>query len=215
MDDLEEIIKKNFINSYSQNIQFTSNLKNVFKTYYSQNAKYHVLWLFLHSFSFAYPLEPSEEYKMETANFIYNIIPKNLGGCGSCQNDYKTFLENINIYRVVSSRDTISNFFVDLHNHISSKKIEQNNRLVTNTSTSKHNITINDVTKSIVPTVYSYDEVKQIYTDTDYISLLEDKYSINMFTLIENKMLASFYTEFNKINLETNGINFDINIQIT
>jgi len=212
MSDLEEIIKNNLINSYSQNIQFTSNLKNVFKTYYSQNAKYHILWLFLHSFSFAYPLEPSEEYKIETANFINNVIPKNLGGCGSCQNDYKTFIENINIYRVVSSRNTISTFFVDLHNHITSKKIEQNNRYVVD---NKHNITINDVTKSIVPTVYSYDHVKEIYTDTDYISLLEDKYSINMFTLIETKMLASFYTEFNKINIQTNGINFDINIQIT
>jgi len=212
MSDLEEIIKNNLINSYSQNIQFTSNLKNVFKTYYSQNAKYHILWLFLHSFSFAYPLEPSEEYKIETANFINNVIPKNLGGCGSCQNDYKTFIENINIYRVVSSRNTISTFFVDLHNHITSKKIEQNNRYVVD---NKHNITINDVTKSIVPTVYSYDHVKEIYTDTDYISLLEDKYSINMFTLIETQMLASFYTKFNKINLETNGINFDINIQIT
>ena len=212
MSDLEQIIKNNLINSYSQNIQFTSNLKNVFKTYYSQNAKYHILWLFLHSFSFAYPLEPSEEYKIETANFINNVIPKNLGGCGSCQNDYKTFIENINIYRVVSSRNTISTFFVDLHNHITSKKIEQNNRYVVD---NKHNITINDVTKSIVPTVYSYDHVKEIYTDTDYISLLEDKYSINMFTLIETQMLASFYTKFNKINLETNGINFDINIQIT
>jgi len=212
MSDLEQIIKNNLINSYSQNIQFTSNLKNVFKTYYSQNAKYHILWLFLHSFSFAYPLEPSEEYKIETANFINNVIPKNLGGCGSCQNDYKTFIENINIYRVVSSRNTISTFFVDLHNHITSKKIEQNNRYVVD---NKHNITINDVTKSIVPTVYSYDHVKEIYTDTDYISLLEDKYSINMFTLIETKMLASFYTEFNKINIQTNGINFDINIQIT
>jgi len=213
MSDLEEIIKQNFITSYSQNIQFTSNLKNVFKTYYSQNVKYHILWLFLHSFSFAYPLEPSEEYKLETANFIYNIIPKNLGGCGGCQNDYKIFIENVNIFSVVSSRDEISMFFFDLHNHISSKKTEQNNRLVTNTS--KHNITINDTIKNIVPTIYIYDNVKQFYTDTDYISLLEDKYSINMFTLIESKILASFYTEFNKINLETNGINFDINIQIT
>ena len=212
MSDLEEIIKQNFINSYSENMKFENNLKNIFKTYYSQNAKYHILWLFFHSFSFAYPLEPSEEYKLETANFIYNIIPKNLGGCGGCQNDYKTFIENINIYRVVSSRDEISMFFFDLHNHITSKKLEQNNIFVTYT---KYNITINNVTKPIVPTIYIYDNVKQFYTDTNYIELLEDKYNINMFTLIETQMLASFYTKFNKINLETNGINFDINIQIT
>ena len=76
------------------------------------------MWLFFHSFSFAYPEIPSEEYKIETANFISNIIPKNLGGCGGCQNDYKIYIEKLNVFRIVSSKQELSTFFVDLHNYI-------------------------------------------------------------------------------------------------
>ena len=91
MDILDEIIKNQMIYSYENNAAFRNQLVNTFNSHYTQNIKYHIMWLFFHSFSFAYPEIPSEEYKIETANFISNIIPKNLGGCGGCQNDYKIY----------------------------------------------------------------------------------------------------------------------------
>lgn len=36
---------------------------------------------------------------LETAIFISSIIPKNLGGCGGCKNDYKIYIENLNIFK--------------------------------------------------------------------------------------------------------------------
>ncbi len=211
MDELEIIIKQNFINSYSQNIQIKNNLKNVFKTYYSQNIKYHILWLFLHSFSFSYPLKPSEECMLETVNFIYNIIPKNLTSCSVCQNDYNKYIEHFNIFTVVSSRNNISNFFIDLHNHITKKKIDS----ITKSVYEINKFNINNLSEFNNYNIYDYDYIKQIYTNTDYVSLLENKFNINMFKLIENKMLSSFFIEFNKINIENINIDFNINLQIT
>lgn len=104
MDALDEIIKNHMIFSYENNIEFRGKLINLLNVHHLTNRKFHLMWLFFHSFSFAYPENPSEECKMETANFILNIIPKNLGGCGGCQNDYKTYIERLNVFRIVSSK---------------------------------------------------------------------------------------------------------------
>jgi hypothetical protein len=66
MNNLDEIIKNQMISSYENNSTFRSQLTNLFNTHYLQNSKFHLMWLFFHLFSFAYPEEPSEEYKMET-----------------------------------------------------------------------------------------------------------------------------------------------------
>jgi len=126
MDNLDEIIKNQMISSYENNAAFRNQIINTFNNHYIQNIKYHIMWLFFHSFSFAYPEIPSEEYKIETANFISNIIPKNLGGCGGCQNDYKKYIDKLNIFRIVSSKLELSTFFVDLHNYITNNKFQEN-----------------------------------------------------------------------------------------
>ena len=210
MDNLDEIIKNQMISSYENNSAFRTQLTNVFNTHYIQNIKYHLMWLFFHSFSFAYPESPSEEYKIETANFISNIIPKNLGGCGGCQNDYKTYIEKLNVFRIVSSKLELSTFFVDLHNYINNKKFDQQNRTVTN----NFNILINDNDKLVSPINFTYEDAKNKYNITDYIYLLETKYNINIFKLIENKSLATFYDIFNKqkFDLYDNKFNIDISI---
>ena len=166
------------------------------------------MWMFFHSFSFAYPDIPSDEYKIETAHFITNVIPKNLGGCGGCQNDYKTYIEKLNVFRIVSSKLELSTFFVDLHNYINNKKFVQPNRIVTN----NFKILINDIPKIESPIFLNYEDVKSKYEQTDYISLLETKFSINIFKLIENKSLAAFYELFNKINFDSNIFNIDLTI---
>ena len=211
MDNLDEIIKKQMISSYENNAAFRNQLVNTFNSHYTQNIKYHLMWLFFHSFSFAYPDNPSEEYKIETANFISNIIPKNLGGCGGCQNDYKKYIEKLNVFRIVSSKQELSTFFVDLHNYINNKKFDQQNRNVAN----NFNILINDNDKLVSPIIFTYEDAKNKYNITDYITLLESKFAINIFKLIENKSLSTFYDIFNKLKFDLYDNKFNIGISIT
>jgi hypothetical protein len=212
MDVLDDILKNQMIVSYNSNVTFRSQLINIFNNHYLQNIKYHLMWMFFHSFSFAYPDIPSDEYKIETAHFISNIIPKNLGGCGGCQNDYKTYIEKLNIFRIASSKQELSSFFVDLHNYINKKKFDQQNRNVTN----NFNILINNISKLEFPIFFNYEDVKNKYEQTNYITLLETKFNINIFTLIENKSLATFYDFFNKLNFDLCVVNkIDIGISIT
>ena len=211
MDNLDEIIKNQMIFSYENNAAFRTQIINVFNSHYIQNIKYHIMWLFFHSFSFAYPEVPSEEYKIETANFISNIIPKNLGGCGGCQNDYKTYIEKLNVFRIVSSKQELSTFFVDLHNYINNKKFVQQNRNVTN----NFNILINDNEKLVSPLNFTYEDAKNKYEQIDYITLLETKFSINIFKLIDNKSLATFYDIFNKIDFKFADTKYNISFRFT
>ena len=59
---------------------------------------------------------------------------------------------------------------------------------------------------------FNYEDVKSKYEQTDYISLLETKFSINIFKLIENKSLVTFYDTFNKLNFDSNIFNIDLTI---
>ena len=198
MDKLDEILKKQMISSYENNVTFRNELIRTFNNHL-KNIKYHVMWLFFHSFSFAYPENPNDEYKIETVNFISTIIPKNLGGCGGCQNDYKKYIDKLNIFRIVSSKKEISTFFVDLHNYINKTNFEKQTLNINNFT-----ITINENEKGS-PIYCNYVDVENMYTQNDFISLLESNFNINMFKLIENKSLSSFYDSFNKINFETSG----------
>jgi hypothetical protein len=213
MNNLDEIIKNQMIFSYENNLTFRNQLINIFNNHYLQNIKYHLMWMFFHSFSFAYPDFPSDEYKMETANFIAITIPKNLGGCGGCQNDYKKYIDKLNIFRVVSSKLELSAFFVDLHNYINNNKFDQQNRFVVN-NTTNFNIIINENENSVSPIKYSYEDVKKKYEQTDYIPLLESKFGINMFKLIDGKSLATFYDDFNKIELKMADMKYNIYLNL-
>jgi hypothetical protein len=210
MDNLDQTIKNHMIFSYENNVAFRTQLTNTFNTHYTQNSKYHLMWLFFHSFSFSYPEIPSEEYKIETANFIANIIPKNLGGCGGCQNDYKKYIDKLNIFRIVSSKLELSTFFVDLHNYINNNKFDQQNRKFTN----NFNILINENDKLASPINCSYEDVRSKYEQTDYIPLLESKFGINIFKLIENKSLATFYDDFNKIDFKFSDTKYNISFSL-
>jgi hypothetical protein len=135
-----------------------------------------------------------------------------LGGCGGCQNDYKIYIEKLNVFRIVSSKLELSTFFVDLHNYINKKKIDQQTVNVK----SNFNILINENEKLVAPINCNYEDVKNKYEQTNFITLLESKFNINLFTLIENKSLATFYEFFNKINFDLCVVNkIDIGISIT
>jgi hypothetical protein len=213
MEKLDEIIKNQMISSYESNISFRTQLTHIFNNHYIQNIKYHLMWMFFHSFSFAYSDIPSDEYKIETANFISNVIPKNLGGCGGCQNDYKKYIENRNIFRIVSSKQEISTFFVDLHNYINNKKFQEN--IYRESDTNKFIIFANEKEKLSAPVFFNYEDVKSKYEQTDYISLLEAKFNINIFNLIDNKSLSLFYDDFNKINFKMPDVQYNISFHFT
>ena len=108
----------------------------------------------------------------------------------------------------MSSKLELSTFFVDLHNYINNNKFQQPNRNVVN----NFNILINENAKLASPIKCSYEDIKNKYEQTDYISLLESKFGINIFKLIENKSLATFYDIFNKIKFDSNVFNIDITI---
>ena len=210
---LDETIKNHMIFSYENNSAFRTQLTNIFNTHYLQNSKYHLMWLFFHSFSFAYPEEPSEEYKMETANFIVNVIPQNLGGgCNGCQNDYKKYIAKRNIFRIVSSKLELSTFFVDLHNYINNIKFEKKYNIAPDANKF---IFDKDKEKIPSPVFFSYEDVKSIYEQTNYISLVEEKFNINIFNLIDNQSLSLFYDDFNKINFKTADVQYNISFSFT
>lgn len=208
---LDETIKNHMIFSYDNNISFKIQLINALNTHYLQNSRFHLMWLFFHSFSFAYPEEPSEEYKIETANFIANVIPQNLGtGCTGCQNDYKKYIARRNIFRIVSSKQELSTFFVDLHNYINNIKFEKKYYMAPDA-----NKFIFEQETIPGPVFFNYEDVKSIYEQTNYVSLLEEKFNINIFNLIDNQSLSSFYDEFNKINFKTADVQYNISFSFT
>ena len=213
MDSLDEIIKNHMIFSYESNLSFKTQLTNLFITHNIQNSKFHLMWLFFHSFSFAYPEKPSEEYKMETANFIVNVIPQNLGGCGGCQNDYKKYIAKLNIFRIVSSKQELSTFFVDLHNHINNIKFEK--KYYTLNEENKIIILTNGKEKISAPVFFNYEDVKSNYEQRDYITLLEAKFNINMFNLIDNNSLSLFYDDFNKIDFKIADTKYNVSFSFT
>ena len=214
---LDEIQKTHMISSYENNCAFRYQLINLLNTHYTQNVKYHLMWLFFHSFSFAYPDNPSDEYKIETADFISNVIPKNLGGCGGCQNDYKKYIEKRNIFRIVSSKLEISTFFVDLHNYINNNNFEKKYNIAPDAN--KFIFGADEKEKISVPIsapiFFSYEDVKSIYELTDYISLLEANFNINIFNLIDNKSLSLFYVDFNKIDFKTTVVKYNVSFSLT
>jgi hypothetical protein len=207
--DINSILKESISTTSKQNITIYNNLVNLLNNHFSQNLKYHLLWLFFHSFSFAYPENPSDDYKMEIADFIVNVVPFNLGGCGGCQNDFKLYIKTVNIFRVVSSRTELSNFFYNFHNHINAKKHE-----FYKNKTHTFKLPDFDLEKAI--NVLTYEDVKHKYEETDYITLLEEKYDINMFKLIENKTLSTtFYQKINQIDFNTVTSDITISINMT
>jgi hypothetical protein len=52
------------------------------------------------------------------------------------------------------------------------------------------------------------------YEQTDYIPLLESNFGINIFKLIENKSLTTFYDIFNKIDFKTSDTKYNVSFSL-
>ena len=78
------------------------------------------MWLFLHTMSFNYPVNPSEEQKKHYYKFLKNL--QNILPCKYCRDNYK---ENLKIHKlnksVMKNRDTLSRWVYVLHEMINKK----------------------------------------------------------------------------------------------
>ena len=225
IDDIDTDIIQGFMNSYTKNIQFSNLVANTFNRFYLQNVKYHLLWLFIHSFAYAYnPINDSQ--KLQVANFIYYTIPKFLTDfCSSCSSDYSTYIVGQDIMNAVQDRTRLSNFFLELHNHISRVNFDSN--IIDDIYRPAFIIDVNSTklyanTPPTPPTTYTFQDLTNKYGGSiDYNAKLYTKFRISMNQLLNDSnligaKLADFYEEFNAINLTTDiDANFKVDIKVS
>ena len=153
---------------------------------------FHVLWHILHSFSVLYPETPNQEQRQLTKGFILNIKPNLKITCTSCSNNVKDdFIENNNLDLAVSSKTTLIQFFCDYHIKINSEYRYQLNKYDSS--------------------LYNIDYIVNKYSQTDYVSLIENIYDINLFNLFETNQLNSFFIKFENVKKQIYSEKFTFN----
>lgn len=89
-----------------------------------------VLWFFLHTISFNYPLHPTNENKEEYKKFIYSLI--HILPCKHCRNNLKDNLKNFPISdKDMCNRETFSKYVFNLHNKVN-KMLNKNIKITYN-----------------------------------------------------------------------------------
>ena len=80
-------------------------------------------WFFLDSIAMAYPVQPTNEEKNSAKNLILSL--SDLLPCETCRINYKAYLTDIvqgnYLDDVVKNRDTLFNFFMNVHNDVRTK----------------------------------------------------------------------------------------------
>lgn len=231
MDAIDTEIVQGFMNSYTNNIQFSNLVANTFNRWYLQNVKYHLLWLFIHSFAYIY--DPSTtmtsggltvtdvEKKLQVANFIYYTIPKLLTDfCSSCSSDYSTYIVSQDIMNAVEDSGKLSKFFLNLHNYISRVNFDSNIKdprppFIIDVNGTK----LYSITPPTPPSLYTTTDLGNKYGSGNallYIARLNTKFRISMIDLLNNAKLEDFYENFNAINLTTYiNANFKVDIKVS
>jgi len=231
MDAIDTEIVQGFMNSYTNNIQFSNLVANTFNRFYLQNVKYHLLWLFIHSFAYIY--DPSTtttsggltvtdvQKKLQVANFIYYTIPKFLTDfCSSCSSDYYLYIVQQDIMTAVEDSGKLSKFFLNLHNHISRTNFDNNIKdprppFIIDVNGTK----LYSITPPTPPTLYTTTDLFNKYGSGNafsYIDRLDTKFGLSMIDLLNNAKLPDFYEKFNEINLITDiNANFKVDIKVS
>lgn len=162
------------------------------QAHYSIKKLYHLLWHIFHSFSILYPEVPNEKQQEQVKDFIINIKYNLKFICSSCSISKDNFIENYNLNHAVSSRDNLIQFFCDYHISINTNIRRQYNKYVS--------------------TIYNKEFIIDRYKTNDYISLIENKYNINLYKLFQTNELNTFFTKFNNIkdNILSETINYKI-----
>jgi FAD-linked sulfhydryl oxidase len=73
-------------------------------------------WIFLHCVSFSYPNRPSSIDKKNYKAFFYSL--QNVLPCKKCQEHYQEYLKKKPIEEHLQSRQKLSKYVIELHNHI-------------------------------------------------------------------------------------------------
>ena len=75
------------------------------------------MWHFLHTMSFNYPVEPSQQQKKQYLNFVYSL--QNVLPCGKCRENLKLNMKELPLtINDMKSRETFSKYIYTLHEHI-------------------------------------------------------------------------------------------------
>ena len=83
-------------------------------------------WHLLHTISFNYPVEPTQEQKHHYRNFVLNL--KNVLPCKYCRMNLKTNLKELPLtMECMKSRDTFSRYIYNLHELINRKLKKKSN----------------------------------------------------------------------------------------
>ena len=77
-------------------------------------------WVFLHSVTFGYPIEPTFAQKEHYRNFFTNI--GNIFPCKYCRDSYKVFLQEIPLDNaVLDTRNNLVEWLWKIHNRVNKK----------------------------------------------------------------------------------------------
>lgn len=189
---------KNELNSLlEQYINNNPNIKTQFRSLFFNNfytkRGQHISWHLLHSFSVAYPYEPSEQLKTNTIKFI-NGLKAYLPFCSSCSNNIAdNFIENYNIDLAVSNKNEIILFFIKYHSYI-------------NTSfTNNPNYDSSIFTIDYVINKYSdntYNNYFKINYNIDLLQIISEKEELSNLHIIMHRIRQTIYEEIKNINLD-------------
>ena len=124
-------------------------------------------WKCLHFLSFIYPDEPSDNNKKEIKKLLSKMKADGIS-CPQCRQHFINYLQKLNIDEIVKSKDSLFNFFVDLHN---------------------------SVNKKLGKGVLNYEKVRELYKDLDKIeNELISMYLLNIRELLKTNNLITFPT---------------------
>jgi len=165
--------------SNNNNVFYKQNVKQFILGMFFKTKIQHIAWHIFHSFSILYPDEPTIEQQLMTKNFIKKITT-NLGViCSSCGGNKDKFISNYDTDLAVSSKTNLIQFFCDYHKHVNTKLRPQEQF-------------------NYEPDTYTTEFIIDRYTKNDYISFINTRYNINLFSLFQQNSMDDFFLLFHK-----------------
>jgi len=73
-------------------------------------------WTFLHTITFNYPEDPTEDDKRTYYNFFMNL--KDVLPCKKCQEHYKENIQKYDLNNSLDSRQDLVQWLIDIHNEV-------------------------------------------------------------------------------------------------
>jgi hypothetical protein len=74
------------------------------------------LWFTMHTISFNYPKNPTNQDKQNNYNFFYNLI--HIIPCSDCRKHYQDFFNKQPILNYLDNRDKLIEWVMDAHNNV-------------------------------------------------------------------------------------------------